>query len=156
MGALDTYIQELNNFSNNLEETVVSIGKKNEVGIVKMQNDRLFSTGTDAKGNLIGNYSPNTIARKRKKGQPVSHVTLKDSGGWYGNMFVTGNNELLLENKDASLTTDLMNGGGQFQNPAYGKDIIGLTDNETIGLVKTVIDPELQQIINKQTTFIEL
>lgn len=156
--ALDNYIQELNFFADNMQETVTAIGVKNGRGIVKMQNDRLLNHGLDANENLIGGgvYSSVTINHKSNRGDTISHVTLKDTGDWHGNMFVSGTKELLIDNSDSSLTGELMNGGGQGSNPPYGKDIIGLTDEEEVFLAQNVIDPELQKEINKLTTFIEL
>ena len=149
MATLDSYIAELKFFAKHLQENVVNIGVKNERGIIKIQNDRHTTRGLDAEGNTIGSYSANTIARKKKKGQPTSFVTLEDTGNWHSDMFVHGTDELLIDNHNKSLTTDLMNGGGEESNPAYGKDIIGLTDDETVFLTEKIIDPEVQKIINK-------
>ena len=154
---LDTYITELNNFADNLEVTVTTIGKKNELGIVKLQNDRLFK-GYDALNTLIGGgvYAKKTIAIKSARAMKTSVVTLNYEGDWYGNMFVSGTKELIIDNRDKSLTSELMNGGGEGSNPPYGEAIVGLTTDEEVFLAVEIIDPKLQKIINKQISFIEL
>jgi len=160
LATLDSYIAELKFFAKHLQENVVNIGVKNERGIINTQNTRHKTRGLDAKGKTIGSYSANTIARKNKKGQPSSFVTLEDTGNWHSDMFVGGTDELFIDNHNSSLTTELMNGGigkgDEKSNPPYGKDIIGLTDEETVFLTQKIIDPELQKIINKLPQTIDI
>ena len=149
MASLDAYITELTFIKDNLPSMVVDIGVKHSQEIIQKQNDRLFNSGLDAKNSSIGVYSEYTKKIKDKAGQPTDHVTLKDSGTWYDDMYIHGNDMLEIDNRDASLTGELINGGGEFKNPAYGKDIVGLTEKETLDVATKIIEPDIQKILDK-------
>jgi hypothetical protein len=56
--------------------------------LIRHQLEQMFA-GQNSKGREIKPfYRPSTIARKRKKGQPTDRVTLKDTGSFYGGVFV--------------------------------------------------------------------
>jgi len=158
MSSLNQYIAELNFFADNLHNVVGDAGVKNADYIVNKQNTRLENKGTDAKESPIGSYSSVTVSFKKSKGDRYDHVTLKDEGNWYNSMFVEnrGTQGLIIDSSDTSLTGKLMNGGGERENPAYGKDIIGLTEPETNDLVIEKIDPEIQKTINKLPQTIDI
>ena len=157
MASLDAYITELTNFKNDLPKTVVKIGVRNEQHIVRLQNERHKNDGLDANGNLIGGgiYAQRTIRDKIDKDQTISHVTLEDTGAWHSDMFVSGKDMLEINNRNASLTSTLISGGGKGENPPYLKDIIGLTERETVYVAEYIIEPDIQKEIDKLPNVID-
>ena len=149
MASLDAYITELTFIKDNLPSMVVEIGVKNSQEIIDMQNNRHINSGLDAKGSSIGIYSQYTIKQKEKLGQPTEYVTLEDTGTWHDDMYIHGNDMLEIDNNNPSLTSTLINGGGEFQNPPYGKDIVGLTDKETVDVTTKIIEPNIQKMLDK-------
>ena len=147
---LDTYITELNNFADTLPKIVNGIVVRHQFEVTDMIKIRLEGSGVDAKGGLIGGgqYSFTTLFHKEKKGAITSHFTLLDTGAFYQGMFIASQGETLLVSSRDSKTSML--------ESDYGEAILGLNEQETEVVAKQIIDPELQKIINKQTTFIEL
>ena len=87
---LDTYITELNNFADNLDEIVSDIFIDYEESILdKTIKKRLLDTGFDAEGSLIGDgeYSALAIHVKELRGQETGHMTLFHDGGFHDAMF---------------------------------------------------------------------
>tara|TARA_R110000851_G_scaffold137954_1_gene274068 strand:+ start:6209 stop:6673 length:465 start_codon:yes stop_codon:yes gene_type:complete len=111
---------------------------------------RLYN-GRDGNLKPLGNYSINTIKRKKKKGQKTSNVTLQDSGGWYNNLFLRWEaQELILDNKDTLLTSKLIDGDGKWFN-GYGDGILELSGLE-VELLDALVDEymlSVQKKINK-------
>jgi hypothetical protein len=60
----------------------------------------MFEDGVDSKGESLGQYSPFTIALKEKKGQRIDHITLKDTGEFYGSMEVKAKRDEIIVSAD--------------------------------------------------------
>lgn len=85
---------------------------------------QLFEKGIDAMGQpLTPPYAGTTKAYKRRKGQPVDRVTLKDKGNFYQGFFVDIENQFVQILSNDNKTPDLM--------AKYGNDIFGLTSDNT-------------------------
>ena len=56
--------------------------------LINLLQDQLFTTGEDGNGVSLGDYSPVTIAIKKRKGQPTDRITLKDTGEFYKSYFI--------------------------------------------------------------------
>ena len=84
--------------------------------------DQLEEDGVDSLGRQLGEYSPYTVEIKRSKGQRTDHITLKDTGAFYGSFKVVVNSRgYTIEADDRSL----------YEVPltdSFGLDILGLTD----------------------------
>jgi len=151
--ALDTYIGQLNTLADNLDSIVSTTIEKNGNLVVGMVKKRLIGSGKDADDKLIGGgqYSAVTIADKNRfSGNEgiTSHFTLFHFGDFHDGMFVqqVGKNALITSSDQK---TNLL-------ISEYGEAILGLNDEETEVVAEQIIDPELQKIINKQISFIEL
>ncbi len=71
-----------------LEDAVRS---KEEVIVSAIADNQLYRRGINGRGEKIMDYAPyapSTIKKKRKKGQPTSRVTLKDTGDFHRSMYL--------------------------------------------------------------------
>ena len=101
-------------------------------------DNQLFEQGINSLGVNISDYapySPITITIKQSKGQPTNRVTLKDEGDFYSSFYLDVNNEQF-EIKATDEKTDAL-------IKKYGKDILGLTDDNLKILIWEYIYPEL-------------
>jgi hypothetical protein len=111
----------------------------NEAFIVNLNaEDQLFDHGINALGVSISDYmpySPLTIEIKKEKGQPTNRVTLKDEGDFEGSFYVdVGKDSFEIKAADFK-THDLMT--------KYGRQILGLTDENMQELINEIIRPDL-------------
>jgi len=84
--------------------------------------EQLFKKGIDSEGETLGIYAEFTIKQKQKKGQPTAHVTLKDTGDFYGTWTVTTNNgDIFIEADGDKPDKNLMD--------VYGEEIVGLLES---------------------------
>ena len=63
--------------------------KETQDFLIDVLQDQLFDTGEDGNGLSLGEYSDVTVQIKRRKGQPVDRITLKDTGDFYKSYFIT-------------------------------------------------------------------
>lgn len=54
--------------------------------VIDLNQSQMYDDGIDSKGQELGQYHPYTIVIKEKKGQRTDHITLKDTGEFYGSM----------------------------------------------------------------------
>lgn len=141
MSSVGKYIADLTNLKNNFDEVVRGIVLKHEGKLLATVKLRLFQRSLDADYNSLGIYSTFTQKQKKRKGQISNRVTLRDTGTWYGSMFIDFvNKEIVVESTDYPKTDELMD--------IYGEAILGLTESEVEDFVDTVLDPEIQRILN--------
>ncbi len=102
---------------------------------------QLFDKGIDAMGHpLEPPYAGVTKAYKRRKGQPVDRVTLKDKGDFYEGFYTEIERDFIQILSSDNKTPDLM--------AKYGVDIIGLTKENTgvlAGELKLLMQRKLRQ-----------
>lgn len=68
--------------------------------VVDLNQSQMYDDGVDSKGDSLGKYSPFTIALKEKKGQRIDHITLKDTGEFYGSMQVKAQRDEIIVSAD--------------------------------------------------------
>lgn len=112
---------------------------ENEAYIIDMNaTEQLFEQGVNNLGVSIDDYapySPYTIEIKKQKGQPTNRVTLHDEGDFSGSFFIQVGNGLF-EIKAADFKTqDLIK--------KYGRQILGLTDENIKELINKYILPDI-------------
>ncbi len=109
----------------------------NEEGLTELiidlnTNEQLFE-GFDSTGRSLvsigGEYADSTKDRKRRKGQPINRVTLKDTGDFYRSFEVVVKNDSVV----IKAATDVGEGYDLMQD--WGVDLLGLTDESTGALV---------------------
>lgn len=106
------------------------------------KTSQLFELGEDSLGDSLGSYSPFTIEKKKKKGQPTNRITLKDTGEFYSSFnvvpyrggFTIKANPI---KEDNNLYDD------------FGTDIIGL--NETnLQILRVVYKEKTLEVLRKK------
>lgn len=111
----------------------------NDVYIVDMNSeDQLFEQGINSLGVDIMDYapySPITISIKEAKGQPTNRVTLRDEGDFESSFFLDVN-EKQFEIKASDWKTEEL-------IKKYGRQILGLTDENIAELIWQYIFPDL-------------
>ena len=113
----------------------------NEAYIVDLNaEEQLFEQGINRLGVEISDYapySPVTIAIKEAKGQPTNRVTLRDTGDFEASFFLeVGDKQFEIKASDFK-TEDLIK--------KYGRQILGLTDENIAALIWQYIFPDLMK-----------
>lgn len=145
MSTIDNYIKSLTEIADNMDQVVRTIVLKNEGQLLKTVKLRLFQKSLDANLKSLGKYSSFTKARKKAKGQISNRVTLRDTGAWYRSMFIDfKNSEIIVD------ATDIKTGP---LTDIYGDAILGLADFEKEHFVDSILDPEIDKIINNLDGF---
>ena len=102
--------------------------------------EQLFEQGINRLGVDIMDYapySPLTIAIKEEKGQPTNRVTLRDTGDFEASFFLeVGDKQFEIKASDFK-TEDLIK--------KYGRQILGLTDENIAALIWQYIFPDLMK-----------
>ena len=111
----------------------------NEAYIVDLNaEEQLFEQGINRLGVSISDYapySPVTIAIKEAKGQPTNRVTLRDEGDFESSFFLeVGDKQFEIKASDFK-TEELIR--------KYGRQILGLTDENITILIWQYIYPDL-------------
>ena len=118
----------------------------NESYIVDLNaEEQLFEQGINRLGVEISDYapySPVTIAIKEAKGQPTNRVTLRDEGAFESSFYLeVGDKQFEIKASDFK-TEDLIK--------KYGRQILGLTDENISILIWKYIFPDLIAETKKQ------
>ena len=113
----------------------------NEAYIVDLNaEEQLFEQGINRLGVEISDYapySPVTIAIKEAKGQPTNRVTLRDTGDFEASFYLeVGDKQFEIKASDFK-TEDLIK--------KYGRQILGLTDENIAALIWQYIFPDLMK-----------
>lgn len=118
----------------------------NDAYIIDMNaEEQLFERGINRLGVEIMDYapySPVTIEIKEAKGQPTNRVTLRDEGDFESSFFLeVGDKQFEIKASDFK-TEDLIK--------KYGRQILGLTDENIAILTWQYIYPDLMDEAKKQ------
>ena len=100
--------------------------------------EQLYEKGINALGVHISDYMPYkplTIRIKKMKGQPTDRVTLRDEGDFEKSFYLSVNNKEFEIKASDWKAEDLVK--------KYGKDILGLSEDNINELVKEYIVPAI-------------
>ena len=117
---------------------------KEDVIVSAVADNQLYRRGINGKGEKIMSYapySPRTIAKKKKKGQPTTRVTLKDTGEFHESMFVVFDSEGFYVTASDRKTP--------FLTKKYGGEIFRLTDENLNRILRSHIRKELVKRIKQ-------
>lgn len=118
---------------------------ENEAFIVNMNSElQLYDQGVNNLGVSISDYKPYaemTIEIKKQKNQPYDRVTLHDEGDFAGSFFLQVGNENFEIKAGDFKTVDLMK--------KYGRQILGLTNENITQLIWQYIYPDLKTTTKK-------
>ena len=96
---------------------------KEDVIVSAIADDQLYRRGINGKGEKIMDYMPytaRTIKNKKRKGQPTTRVTLRDTGAFHESMYVVFDSEGFYVTASDEKTQGLVE--------KYGEEIFRLTD----------------------------
>ena len=142
MKLIDNLRQRVTEFNELLQSgrLIQSIILENEYVITDMNSeDQLYEQGINRLGVNIMDYapySPLTIEIKKEKGQPYNRVTLRDEGVFEQSFYVEADTQQFTIKAADWKTEDLIQ--------RYGRQILGLTEENKIILIWEYIYPELK------------
>lgn len=142
MKLIDNLRQRVTEFNELLHSgrLIQSIILENEYVITDMNSeDQLYEQGVNRLGVNIMDYapySPLTIEIKKEKGQPYNRVTLRDEGDFEHSFYVEADTQQFTIKAADWKTEDLIQ--------RYGRQILGLTEENKIILIWAYIYPELK------------
>ena len=127
------------------------VGKdRNVLSLIVSLNtqDQLFEKGIRSDNTQIGEYSPFTISIKQAKGQRYDHITLKDTGDFYDSFtaFVDSSGDIEIETDPIKI--DAFTGLQTDLTIKYGKDIVGLTQ-DNLEIIQAKLIAPVQKYIKK-------
>lgn len=132
-------------FERDLKIQIQKSLQDNEAYIVELNSeDQLFEKGENNLGVKIEDYRPYsalTIEIKRFKHQPYDRVTLRDSGDFHRSFYLQIGDDYFEIKASDSKTTDLIK--------KYGRQILGLTDQNIAEVIWTYLYPDLIIYRNK-------
>lgn len=120
------------------------IRDKESVIVSAIADDQLFRRGINGKGIKIMSYAPytpTTIRIKKRKGQPTTRVTLRDTGDFHKSMLVVFDSEGFYITATDKKTPGLVE--------KYGGEIFRLTDKNLTRIVRSHVRKELVKRIKR-------
>lgn len=121
-----------------IDEAIYEI---NDVIIRAISQDQLYRRGINGKGQKIMDYAPykpSTIRIKKKKGQPTTRVTLKDTGSFYNLMYV-----VFMPGPNGGFYITSMDNKTEELILKYGPEIFRLTDENFTRIVRVHLKRKL-------------
>lgn len=129
----------LRTFKDNLPTMLEEIVRdKEDVIVSAIADDQLYRRGINGHGEKIMDYAPykpSTIRNKKKKGQPTTRVTLRDTGAFHEAMFVVFDSEGFYITSSDRKTPELVE--------KYGEEIFRLTNKNFTRILRSHIRKEL-------------
>lgn len=124
-----------------LEDIIMS---KEDVIVSAIVNNQLYRRGINGRGEKIMDYAPyalSTIKKKKKKGQPTTRVTLRDTGEFHESMYLIVDSEGFYVTSSDDKTKYLIK--------KYGENIFRLTDDNFNRILRSHIKKELIKQLKK-------
>jgi len=128
-----------------LPDVLADIIRNNEHVILDMNTqDQLYERGINRLGVSLADfepYAPFTLRMKQMTGQPTDRVTLRDTGDFTRSFYLDVSKEGFEIKAADTKTNELV--------AKYGKQIFGLTKENSEELVKEYIIPDLMKHLKK-------
>ena len=138
--AIDNMIARLKAFQKLAPVLTMDIMMENEHIIIDMNmEEQLYMLGINSENIPIMRYepySPATIFIKNEKRQPTDRVTLRDTGDFHSGGYLERVDEFTVEIKSSDIKSDEL-------QDRYGKEILGLTDDNMDEIKEHYIKPAL-------------
>lgn len=120
------------------------IRDKEDVIVSAIADDQLYRRGINGRGEKIMDYmpyTPRTIKNKKRKGQPTTRVTLRDTGAFHESMYVVFDPEGFYITASDEKTQGLVE--------KYGEEIFRLTDKNFTRIIRSHVRKELVKRLKK-------
>lgn len=132
-------------FKDSLPELLEDIIRdKEDVIVSAIADDQLYRRGINGRGEKIMDYmpyTPRTIQNKKRKSQPTTRVTLRDTGAFHESMYVVFDSEGFYITASDEKTQDLVE--------KYGEEIFRLTDKNFTRIIHSHVRKELVKRLKK-------
>lgn len=132
-------------FKDSLPELLEDIIRdKEDVIVSAIADDQLYRRGINGRGEKIMDYmpyTPRTIQNKKRKSQPTTRVTLRDTGAFHESMYVVFDSEGFYITASDEKTQDLVE--------KYGEEIFRLTDKNFTRIIRSHVRKELVKRLKK-------
>ena len=142
---IKTNISNLEKLEKGIVKTMQKTIKDNDVIIHELvSEEQLYEKGVNSYSVKISDYkpySPYTVTIKKEKGQPSNRVTLRDSGDFHESFYVN-----ITDTYFEVLATDPKTGD---LIKKYGKEILGLTEENISEILFNYIIPDLIEFRDK-------
>lgn len=126
-------------FKDSLPELLEDIVRdKEDVIASAIADDQLYRRGINGRGEKIMDYmpyAPRTIQNKKRKGQPTTRVTLRDTGAFHESMHV------IFDSEGFYITSD--DEKAKYLVKKYGGEIYRLTDKNFTRIIRSHVRKEL-------------
>lgn len=136
----------LRQFKDSLDDMLEDIiREKEDIIISAVVDDQLFRRGITGSGIKIWSYAPyadSTIKAKKKKGQPTTRVTLRDTGVFHKSVHLVYTGEGFYLTSDDKKVDDL--------RKKYGNEIFRLTNDNLSRILNVHIRRELTKRLKQR------
>lgn len=143
--SLRNLVYRLRAFKDNIPYMLEDIIRdKEDVIVSAIADDQLFRRGITGKEQKIMDYapySPRTIQLKKRKGQPTTRVTLRDTGAFHKSMFVVFDSDGFYVTSSDKKTEKLIQ--------KYGEAIFRLTDKNLTRILRSHVRKEFAKRIKQ-------
>ena len=142
MDRITSLIGKLEDYRDNIYSYLEAATTEAEDTIIDMNISQLYDSGERRDGTKITPaYAPETVAIKKKKGQPTNRVTLRDTFDWQASFWVQFYPDCF-EIKASDWKTERL-------TQKYGDEILGLQDEMVKYLCETFYLPRLRTELRK-------
>ena len=117
---------------------------KEDVIVSAIADDQLYRRGVNGRDEKIMDYMPykaSTIRIKKRKGQPTTRVTLRDTKAFHDAMFVVFDSDGFYITSSDGKTQELVD--------KYGEEIFRLTDKNFNRIIRSHVRKELIKRIKR-------
>lgn len=125
-----------------LEKELIAAVDKYDIHIIEMiRDEQLYKYGINGRETELMNIKPYTratIKRKQKRHQPIDRVTLKDTGEFYGSLYVD-------HDEKGFYVTSADDDKREYLIDLYGPEIFRLTNENLSRFLKEYVKPELKK-----------
>lgn len=143
MRRLEELIARLKALEQRIIDAIVEAVKENDSIIIELNIDeQLYTRGVNRNDVPISDYAPYamlTLEIKTQKGQPTDRVTLQDEGDFHNSFFIDYKGDGFEISATDWKTEALVD--------KYGKEILGLTDDNLRAFAEDYIKPAIQEAL---------
>lgn len=143
MRRLEDMVAGLREYVRTFNFEMADITERNAQRIADQNVEQQYKRGIRRDGRqILPPYAPSTIRRKQRKGQPTSHVTLRDTGAMHSRLQVSADDADLFLYSDRPYVPHLIE--------RYGEEIFGLTDEAAARLAREVYQPAMLAALRRR------
>lgn len=148
MSDIDSFIEKLESFANNLSDMIDRTVVNNEDYLITEVLQKRLYDGVTGEGLSLPEYAPKTIANKIRLNMRYSNMTLTHTGSWYKQMYITSIQGVVeVDSLDEKTDTLVFR---------YGKSILEFQEVEQQIFIEDVLDPVIQKRIDEMVGNIKI